>query len=260
MTTKPDEPWPPYRIGSPDHLHALGAIAVAYNLLEFCMRGLFNLYSIRDGVFANSTNFERLKIIREAVDKSAHPDAIKIDVKYFLDAYETCTENRNILMHSTAMFTWLDPNADRCPVSNPKQPDGIAFQKPARKGPFKIEIYRPTLKELRGVADDMVSFEDYGDRLRFHILQIHEPARYADYRFPAEAKFELPKRPLLQSLCLRELLPKKKLCELKGPPCSRFRSQRWGSLADIAAGPRDVRFTPEIGHLQPHKPMSALCQ
>lgn len=45
------------------------------------------------------------------------------------------------------------------------------------------------------MADDMMSFEDYGDRLRFHILKNYEPARYADYGFPAEAKFELPKRP-----------------------------------------------------------------
>jgi hypothetical protein len=195
MTPKPEEAWPPYRIGNADHLNALGAIAMAYNLLEFRMRELFNLYSIGDDLFTKNNNFERLKIIRDAMDKSSHPEAIKNDVRYFLDAYETCTENRNVLMHSVAMFTWLDPNADRCPVSNPNQPDGIAFQKPARKGPFKIEIYQPTLKELRGVADDMMSFEDYGDRLRFHILKNHEPARYADYGFTAEAKFELPRRP-----------------------------------------------------------------
>ena len=195
MTPKPEEAWLPYRIGNADHLHALGAIAMAYNLLEFRMREIFNLYLIGDDVFTKNNNFERLKIIRDVIDKSSHLDAIKNDVRYFLDAYETCTENRNVLMHSVAMFTWLDPDADRCPVSNPKQPDGIAFQKPARKGPFKIEIYQPTLKELRGVADDMMSFEDYGGRLRFHILKNYEPARYADYRFPAEAKFELPKRP-----------------------------------------------------------------
>jgi hypothetical protein len=63
---------------------ATGAIAIAYNLLEFCMRGLFNLYSIRDGVFTNKNNFERLKIIREAVDKSSHPDAIKKETKLFV--------------------------------------------------------------------------------------------------------------------------------------------------------------------------------
>jgi hypothetical protein len=195
MTPKLEEAWPPYRIGNADHLHALGAIAMAYNLLEFRMRELFALYSIGDDRFTKSNNFERLGMIRDAIDETTHPEVIKNDVRYFLDAYQTCTENRNVLMHSVAMFTWLDPNADRCPVSNPKQPDGIAFQKPARKGPLSIEIYRPTLTELRGVADDIMSFEYYGDRLRFHILKNHEPERYADFGFPAEAKFELPKRP-----------------------------------------------------------------
>ena len=196
MTTKTEveDKWPPYRIGNADHLHALGAIAMAYNLLEFRLRNLFNLYSIGDEVFTKNRNFNRLKLIREAVDKSAHPDAIKKDVKYFLDAYETCTENRNILMHSITMFTWLDPDADQCPVSNPKQPDGLAFQKPARKIPFDIKIYQPTLEELRSVAEDTKRHEDYGDRLYLHILKNHEPARYASYRFPAEAKFEMPKR------------------------------------------------------------------
>jgi hypothetical protein len=100
MTPKPEEAWPPYRIGNADHLHALGAIAMAYNLLEFRMRELFNLYSIGDDVFTKNNNFERLKIIRDAIDKSSHPEAIKSDVRYFLDAYETCTENRNVLHRS----------------------------------------------------------------------------------------------------------------------------------------------------------------
>jgi hypothetical protein len=196
MTKKTEvDDWPPYRIGNADHLHALGAIATAYNLLEFRLRALFSLYSISDDVFTKNNNFDRVKLLRGAVDKSSNPDAIKKDAKYFLEGYEICTDNRNILMHSITMFTWLDPDADRCPVSNPTQPDGLAFQKPARKGPLAIKIYQPTLEELRGVADDSKEYEDYGDRLYFHILKNCEPARYASYRFPAGAKFELPERP-----------------------------------------------------------------
>jgi hypothetical protein len=157
----PHDQWPPYRVGNADHLHALGVIASIFNLLEFRFRSLFNLYielptRIAYGLFAKVSNEMRLELARQAVDYSSHPAAIKNHVQHFLIGYRTCCENRNILMHSLAAFVWFDPNAERCPVVSPKQPDAVVFQKWPKNDPFTINVYRPTLAELRGVADAIV--------------------------------------------------------------------------------------------------------
>jgi hypothetical protein len=49
------------------------------------------------------------------------------------------------------------------------------------------------------VADGMKDFEDYGDRLYWHVLKSYEPKHFERLRFPAEAKFALPSKPNLPS-------------------------------------------------------------
>jgi hypothetical protein len=41
----------------------------------------------------------------------------------------------------------------------------------------------------------MKAFEQYGDRLYWHVLKNYEPERFERLRFPAEAKFALPSKP-----------------------------------------------------------------
>ena len=127
------EEWPPYRVGKPEYLHALGVIASVFNQLEFRFRSLFSIYiQSPDGsaydLFARKNNQERQKLMAEALPNSSHPQGIKDRVAHFLTGYRVCTDNRNILMHSLTAFVWLDPDAERCPVLNPAQPDGIVFQ------------------------------------------------------------------------------------------------------------------------------------
>jgi argonaute-like protein implicated in RNA metabolism and viral defense len=110
--------WPPYRVGNSEHIHALGVIASVFNLLEFNFRTLFNLYlripsPIAYTLFAKISNEMRLDLINRSLAYSIHPETTKDNVRYFLAGFRTCAENRNILMHSIAMFSWLDPNADR---------------------------------------------------------------------------------------------------------------------------------------------------
>src|SRR6266702_2093312 len=145
-----EDEWPPYRVGNADHLHALGVIASAFNLLEFRFRSLFNLYislptKMAFGLFAKISNEMRLDLAYQALDYSEHPEFIKKHVRHFFTGYRTCVENRNILMHSVTAYTWLDPNAERCPVLSPKQPDGVIFQKSPKDDPFTINIYSPSL-------------------------------------------------------------------------------------------------------------------
>jgi hypothetical protein len=125
--------WPPYRVGKPEYLHALGVIASVFNQLEFRFRSLFSIYvQSPDGnpydLFARKNNQERQRLMAEALPNSLHPQQIKDCVAYFLTGYRVCTDNRNILMHSLTAFVWLDPDTERCPVLNPAQPDGIFFR------------------------------------------------------------------------------------------------------------------------------------
>lgn len=199
------EEWPPYRVGNPEYLHALGVVASVFNLLELRFRSLFHLYfrlpaAIAYGLFEKSNNQERMRLVAEALPYSCHPEPIRDHVTHFLAGYRVCVDNRNILMHSVTAFVWLDPDADRCPVSNPAQPDGVTFQKWPKSNPLNLIIYTPRLEELRAVADSMKAFEQYGDRLYWHVLQTCEPAAFRDFRFPAEVQFPLPTKPKIPTV------------------------------------------------------------
>lgn len=203
-----DQPWPPYRVGNAEHIHALGVIASLFNLLEFNFRQLFKLClglppSLGYTLFAKINNELRLELARRAVDRSSYPDSIKEHVRHFLAGFRACTENRNILMHSTTMFFWDDPKAERCPVLTPHiQPDAVAFQKFPKDDPFKINVYKPTLAELRGIADAIKTFEEYGDRLYWHVLKNYEPEYFSTFGFPQDAQFALPDRPAQPTLLI----------------------------------------------------------
>jgi hypothetical protein len=77
------------------------------------------------------------------------------------------------------------------------QPDAVAFQKFPRDDPFKVNVYQPTLEELRAVADSIKAFEVYGDRLYWHILKNYEPEYFKGFGLPESAQFALPDRPAL---------------------------------------------------------------
>jgi hypothetical protein len=133
------ERWPAYRVGNADYIHALGVISALFNRLEFRFRSLFPLYvrlplPTAYGLFADSTNERRMKLMRECIDYSQHPDSIKDDVRYFLDCYKKCVDNRNVLMHATVFFIFGDDDIP-CPQLAPPghQPQGAGFQKFAKK-------------------------------------------------------------------------------------------------------------------------------
>jgi hypothetical protein len=152
-------------------------------------------------LFAKISAEMRLELMYQALESSEHPELIKHYVGYFLAGYKSCFENRNVLMHSIAAFTWLDPNAERCPVLNPAQPDGIiVFQKSPKDDPFTINLYQPSLSELRNAADEMNAFEVYGNDLFWHIMQYYEPTMYQTWPFPADIQHPLPDKPALPIL------------------------------------------------------------
>jgi hypothetical protein len=198
-----DKPWPPYRVGNPQYIHALGVIASVFNLLEFRFRSLFGIYTKMPLetayiTFTKITNETRLELVTSALKFSTHPDPIKDDVSFFLKGYKICAHNRNTFMHSTVFYVF-GPDDDPCPVTSPPhaQPLGLGFQKSPKGAPYQINTYQMTLAEIRKQADALKSFEVYGDHLYWHILKNYEPTRYQSFGFPEDAQFALPNRPAL---------------------------------------------------------------
>jgi hypothetical protein len=199
----PEESWPTYRVGNSDYIHALGVIASVFNLLEFRFRSLFPIYTRLPStsaynLFAKINNDMRLELIRGTIKFSSHPEPIKDDVRYFLAGFKRCADNRNILMHSTVRYLF-GPGDVPCPELSPpgQQPQGLAFQKSPKGNPFQINTYQLTLGDIRAQADALKSFEIYGDGLFWHVLKNYEPTHYQLFRFPEEAQFALPERPVL---------------------------------------------------------------
>jgi hypothetical protein len=193
--------WPPYRVGNPDYIHALGVIASIYNLLEFRFRSFFPIYTRMPTpsayiLFAKTSNEMRLELMRGCIPFSQHPDAVKDHVLYFIEGFKTCADNRNIFMHSTVFYVF-GPGDIPCPEMAPPghQPQRVGFQKAPKGNPFQINIYQLTIEEIRAQADMIKSFESYGDQLYWHILKNYEPKRFEAFGFPAEMPCPLPNRP-----------------------------------------------------------------
>jgi hypothetical protein len=199
----PEAPWPPYRVGNSDYIHALGVIASVYNLLEFRFRSLFAIYTRLPSepaykLFGKLSNEMRLELIHGAIPFSSHPEPIKQDVNHFLTGFKICADNRNILMHSTVVYVF-GPGDTPCPELSPpgQQPQGVSFQKSPKGDPFRINTYSVSLPEIRAFADAIHDLEVYGDKLYWHILKTYEPKRYRAWGFPKTARFPLPSRPTL---------------------------------------------------------------
>jgi hypothetical protein len=198
-----ETPWPPYRVGNSDYIHALGVIASVYNLLEFRFRSLFPIYTRLPSepaykLFGKLSNEMRLELIQGAIPFSSHPEPIKQDIYYFLTGFKICTDNRNTLMHSTVVYVF-GPGETQCPEQSPpgQQPQGVAFQKSPKGDPFRINTYSVSLREIRALADASHNLEVYGAQLYWHILKTYEPKRYRGWGFPKTARFPLPSRPTL---------------------------------------------------------------
>ena len=184
--------------GSAEHLHALGAIAAMYNLLEDQLWWLLRDYlcvneTVAAHTFISMSNNTRLDIARRAVKEiETDSDAIA-GYLHFLIGYDICAENRNYLMHSTA-----DQNFEDIEIYN--------FLKRSRRNPLEYVDYPIRVGDLREVADVTQTYWLYGSALRtwFRKSRDAQP-QDRDASWPST----LPEKPLLPrklSLICREAL------------------------------------------------------
>lgn len=190
-------PSPRYDVGSRNFIHAVGVLSANYNLLEYQMRRLLELYSKMPDpsctqIFLNSNNEERVNLLRMCCDASAHPLRIRNRVNWFAKGYGCCTQNRNIIMHSETV-----------PIIKASGEQEVQFRKPSKKAPFSPNIFSPSINELRRMANSTYQFQEFGRSLFIHIVQNFEPQKLNNKAF-ASLKllppYALPHKPKLPKL------------------------------------------------------------
>jgi hypothetical protein len=152
MTESPKTPsaWPPYDIGPHDAVFALGVASVNYARLEFAFSHVFaKVLGITNNnawaLLPKINNYERLRRMRDALQTLNWPADTKTRATHFMDAFKILADNRNLLDHSN-MFSGTDTP--------------ISLYKYDRDGKTIHTVV--TTEDLRQVADDMMTYFDYG--------------------------------------------------------------------------------------------------
>jgi hypothetical protein len=96
--------WPPYHIGSRDHLHAIGAVIAAWNIVETAYQTFTQLifaHNMKAGVHAFELlgNDERVRLIRAQLPGLANEQELDL-LDHFIKSANICKENRNVLAHA----------------------------------------------------------------------------------------------------------------------------------------------------------------
>jgi hypothetical protein len=138
--------WPRYATGPEKHMHALGVIAVNYNVFEFGLALLLEHYATRDVsdyFFGRINNQERLDAIKHFASARERDPAVLALVEHLIAYFSACTANRNILMHSR-----------RSEGDHPG--DVLPLEKQAAHEPSKLLYFHLLLPQLRRVADQIM--------------------------------------------------------------------------------------------------------
>lgn len=151
MSEDADSEWPRYDVGPKECMFALGVVGVKYAQLEFALSGMFSTVTgIKSDIVSLllqqiRNNNIRLNLMRESLPRREWPGQVTELVQHFIDGFNVCAQNRNLLMHSNIFMM---------------SEDAIILYKANNSG--KTVSCNPTLGELRQVADDMNAFFDYG--------------------------------------------------------------------------------------------------
>jgi hypothetical protein len=150
MTNGTDAEWPRYDVGPRECMFALGVVGVKYSQLEFALSAMFSTVT-QIGSSATSIllpkirNNVRLNLMRESLPDREWPAEVVQRIQHFMEGFNICAANRNLLMHSNIFIM---------------SKDAILLFKTRNSG--KTVTCNPTLAEVRQVADDMNALFEYG--------------------------------------------------------------------------------------------------
>jgi len=135
-------------------MHTLGVIAANYNELEGSFYRLFFLtlgkFEVGKIIFAKLNNAERIETALKIAENET-PE-FRDRYEHFINGYGTCTENRNILLHSKAHNAWpLDIAVSR-----------LTLAKTSKKSADENNFVSLDISELRAIADDLAALSMFG--------------------------------------------------------------------------------------------------
>ena len=103
-----NDPWPSekYELAPNDYLAAFGQVTLVYNMLENMMGHIFEICAPLEDAFAKSlfhklNNRDRVDLLSAFVRENEEEPETRDAILHCILCYEICTENRNMLMHST---------------------------------------------------------------------------------------------------------------------------------------------------------------
>jgi hypothetical protein len=175
--------WPSYRVGNHKGIFALGVASIKYAELESIFTLVFAIATevpswTATMIHAKCGTPACVQITYQALpplEMIGPPTRVEAELRYFLKAFEICTENRNHLMHSAMLHQSPDDNALLYKTS--KQGNAIISLQP--------------LPKMRQVADDMRAYLNYG-RALVNAISVRRPDSPA---FFPTSLFPWPDRP-----------------------------------------------------------------
>jgi hypothetical protein len=154
--THSNSEWPQYLpIPSGDVL-AVGAISLTYCQLEQVFKVVlsevarWNDYQVAS-VFHRLPNNHRLDVFSELLAKTTIPTEVKANAKHFGVAFEICSDNRNLVMHSASGGFFTDRRAGT---------RGLILERFSKPG-NKVECL-VTTNELQKLSDEIHTFSMFG--------------------------------------------------------------------------------------------------
>jgi hypothetical protein len=194
MENRPPKDWPSYPIGPKEGVFAIGVASTKFTELESILSFLFGTVfgMVRDDatmIVSKIGNEAAVALMQQKIirrpseeERDAPPTPLQEQaadhLAHFIKAFNVCLENRNHLMHSGLAWTGT--------IGDP-----ILF-KTTKQG--RTHASAPTLDELRGVADDIHRYCDYGRAIGNAInLRLSDPPIFSGAVFPWPDKSPLPR-------------------------------------------------------------------
>ena len=148
--------WPPYPTGPIDSIFAVGVATIKYSEIEASLVFIFaNVlgipHKLATMIHSRVSSDACIKLIIQILPpKPAYGPELQAvsEVRYFLEAFQICTENRNHLVHST--------------IAPMGTPDTVLY-KTSKQG--NVILSMPDGQDLRQIADDMHTYHLYGRNL-----------------------------------------------------------------------------------------------
>jgi hypothetical protein len=165
------EEWPSTegKLADAPFVHAIGQISLIYNFLEESAGMIFALCmpttpAFSETLFHKMNNRDRIDLLSAIIETREQDEEAKSSLLHFINSYDICTDNRNILSHVIVEAARL--SADTIPLS-----------KKARNNASRTVTFHVSLQELRQVADELGKYFDSMPKPKLQAKTGHIPRK-----------------------------------------------------------------------------------